>query len=148
MSLSEPWLDIGVPSNSSTDFPMRSMASRSLAPSLWLQLEGGWWNCSNSIARFAPGCQGSLYHLDSEILHLSPTMPRHCLPHRLCHLHRCWAAPAQNREALCMFFLLVWQLPSASVWFPWDGRGGPTSNARTARRSDIQLCNHWWAKSD
>lgn len=37
-------------------------------------------NCPGSIARFTLGCQGILHHLDSEILHLSPTMPQHCYP--------------------------------------------------------------------
>ena len=88
--------------------------------------------------RFALGCQGILFHVDSEILHLSPTSrvpcPASCVTFPNAGL------PLSSRQALRMLLLLLRQLPSgpgwtwrtcicartAGVWFPpprhgWQG---------------------------
>lgn len=84
-------------------------------------------NFPGSIARFTPGCQSILHHVDSDILHLSPsnyvpTLPAlqpRSPPQMGCH----WAAGRH----LHILWLLVWQLPYRSAQLPRGGSGRPAS---------------------
>lgn len=78
-------------------------------------------DCPGSIARLTLGCQGILHHLDSEILHLSPTMPQHCLPCGLGHLHK-WAATEQQAgtcTSLTAGVAAAFQVCSAAQGWEW-----------------------------